>query len=418
MPPGERGGRVIAACQDAAVRQQVERVLTPNVFAYECDTYMRVIRGDAPPADWTSSTDPVADAERLVVLAKARATLDTLVKAATHLHKDPTQDGIASANQMVLKALGSASAAASGKTTMEVLQGRDIVESVLGYATERAELRQIHNGAIGVQTGLKTFDAMTGGLEGGQVCILAGGPGQGKTTLATQIAEHATATGTPAVIASFENAPINLALKVVCAGGQPGSTLADVTRGHVKLDVFKKAVEQAAPALERMTIIGGNASLSVEDLVEQCRKAMERAETSRCLVVVDYLQTWASSSDELRDRGSDFERINVLTARLREVARTLGSPVLVLASQNRASGSYGGGSGQAQLDSLKGSGDIEYGADQVCILTRVPDDPDNVRRSVTLNLVKNRHGAMGSVDLTFDTVKGRLSEKNVLRPGI
>jgi replicative DNA helicase len=129
---------------------------------------------------------------------------------------------------------------------------------------------------------------------------------------------------------------------------------------------------------------------------------MNRHKADKCLVIVDYLQLWAKASEELRGFQSVRERVEALGSQLRELATRLHSPVLALASQNRAQGDYGGGKGAANLDSLKESGDLEYTADAVLFLTQAKErQATPPARAVDLTLAKNRNGDIGKVELIF-----------------
>jgi replicative DNA helicase len=84
------------------------------------------------------------------------------------------------------------------------------------------------------------------------------------------------------------------------------------------------------------------------------------------------------------------------------LATRLHSPVVGLASQNRAQGAYGKGNGAAALDSLKESGDLEYSADVVLFLTH---DKEQLMtppaRAIKLTVAKNRNGDTGDINLVF-----------------
>jgi replicative DNA helicase len=102
------------------------------------------------------------------------------------------------------------------------------------------------------------------------------------------------------------------------------------------------------------------------------------------LVCVDYVQ-------RVKGRGeSSYDRVSHVAQGLKELARDFHVPVVALAQINRA------GASGAKMENLKGSGDLEQEADLVAILERT----DNAGVA-TLDLVKNRHGATGSMDLDF-----------------
>ena len=91
-----------------------------------------------------------------------------------------------------------------------------LLPQVLADAEARRLQREATGSAVlGVPTGLAQLDNMLGGLNEG-LYLLAGPPGMGKTTLALQIAAAAT-TDVPVVVVTFEHAPANLTLKLLCA---------------------------------------------------------------------------------------------------------------------------------------------------------------------------------------------------------
>jgi replicative DNA helicase len=97
---------------------------------------------------------------------------------------------------------------------------------------------------------------------------------------------------------------------------------------------------------------------------------------------------------------------------LRELALGLHSPVLALASQNRAAGNYGNGKGTAALDSLKESGDLEYAADIVLFLTEAQEHRAlPPARAVVVTVAKNRHGETGQIGLIFRPDLGTMREE-------
>mgnify|MGYP001465417166 CR=1 FL=1 len=239
--------------------------------------------------------------------------------------------------------------------------------------------------------------------------LLAGPPGMGKTTLALQIAVAAT-TEVPVVVVTFEHAPENLTLKLLCA--RAGVPVRDVQRGYADLAKLRAAAAAWQPVAQRLAVIEGSSQLTVAQVRTQARRAMQQHEAERCLVVVDYLQLWAKVAEDLRGQFSVRERVDMLGGLLRELALGLRSPVLALASQNRSAGNYGTGKGSAALDSLKESGDLEYAADVVLFLTeaqeRVATPP---ARAVELTVAKNRHGETGKLGLIFRPDLGIMREE-------
>lgn len=106
------------------------------------------------------------------------------------------------------------------------------------------------------------------------------------------------------------------------------------------------------------------------------------------------------------------ERVETMATMLRELSGRLHSPVVALASQNRAEGDYDGKKGSPNLASLKESGDLEYSADVVLFLTPAKDRSSvSPARAVDLTIGKNRNGATGKVELVFRPDIGTLREE-------
>jgi replicative DNA helicase len=274
-----------------------------------------------------------------------------------------------------------------------------LLPQILAEAASRRRQREETGSAVlGVTTGLTQLDTILGGLSEG-LYLLAGPPGMGKTTLALQVTAAATR-DVPVVVVTFEHAPANLTLKLLCA--RAGVSLRDVQRGYADLAKLRAAAEAWAPVAQRLAVVEGSSQLTVGQVRAQTRRAMRQHQAERCLVVVDYLQLWAKVAEDLRGNFSVRERVDILGGLLRELALGLHSPVLALASQNRSAGNYGNGKGSAALDSLKESGDLEYAADVVLFLTEAQEGMATPpARAVELTVAKNRHGETGRVGLIF-----------------
>jgi replicative DNA helicase len=198
-----------------------------------------------------------------------------------------------------------------------------------------------------------------------------------------------------AVYVTFENSPQNLTRKAIAA--RANLNPAHIVRGVADLAQFEEAAIEWGREAARLTIIPGRANLTVEDVRAEVEQTMKRTGASRCLVVADYLQTWAKGTEEFRTAYSNVrDRVEALAIALRQdLAMALNSPVLALASQSRSKSANDDESyGSTSLDSLKESGDLEYGADVVLILTRSKKRvlAERTARPIDLTIRKNRDG--------------------------
>jgi replicative DNA helicase len=407
---------IAAVARTPALHFELLDVLTPEVFTKEADTWRRnalAIEADQQPTvpdDWLPCPDPQTTARRLADLSQRRLLAAAQERLAQALFDDTTPaTAIATLlEEEALRIQAALRAADAGRLQW----ASALLPQVLADADARRRQREETGTAVlGVATGLVQLDVLLGGLNEG-LHLLAGPPGMGKTTLALQLAAVATQ-DVPVVVVTFEHAPANLTLKALCA--RAGVNPREVQRGYADLAKLRAAAAAWQPVAERLAVVEGSSQLTVAQVRAQARRAMRQHQAECCLVVVDYLQVWAKVAEDLRGSFAVRERVEILGSLLRELALQLHSPVLALASQNRAQGHYGNGKGVAALDSLKESGDLEYAADVVLFLTeaqeRLASPP---ARAVDLTVAKNRHGDIGKVELIFRPDLSTMREE--LRP--
>jgi len=363
---------------------------------------------DAAPA-----ADPVAVAGHIRNRAQARvldAGLATLGRVLDRAQAQPAAvaDALAAFEAAVARARQVGTPAAG-----LLVAASDLLAGIVAEAQQRAEQRAATGSDImGIPTGFSRLDDLLNGLEPG-LLVLAGQPGMGKTTLANLIAANVAAQGTPVLYVTYENSRENLILKHLCR--MAGISETDARRGKadpVVLGVMAQAFGARAGCLY---YVEASAETTVEGIGALGLQVKRRHLAEQVLVVVDYLQKMAHTAgyDELR------ANVGKIAAQLRDLSRTLASPVLALASLNRGGyatqgGEEGGSKKRPNMANLKESGDIEYGADVVVMLSEGEGDgpplPD--ARPVALRIEKNRGGPAGtSVRLVFRPARGDFAEQ-------
>lgn len=405
-----------AVAQSPECFWEVHDYLPESAFAVHTDIWKQItnlIETENPlpvPKEWEAAASPVETAKELAMLLQYRmlcGTQETFARELRERAKTATElAGI------IEEQVAQVQAAIRETSAGRLLWAQDLLPEILQEAEDCFRTKEETGKTLmGISTGLPTLDSLLNGLNEG-LLILAGPPSIGKTSLAWQIAEHATKEA-PVLYLTFENSPKNLLLKSLCA--RAGCRAKDVQNGFIKRQTLEDAVHGWQQTISRIAIIEGNSKVNTPYLRAKAQQAMRRHETQRCLIVVDYLQLWAKSSESLRYYSSVRERVESLGTELRELSTRLHSPVLALSSQNRAQGNYGTSGGGAALDSLKESGDLEYAADAVMFLTELTDGsgrgPGGVRR-MQLALRKNRYGEQGSLNMVFRPDKGDMREED------
>ncbi len=369
-------------------------------YAEDFTARKEAIENEADPPGAPKDCTPAADAEAALKRLKElwqRRELAALLDAGYDRLNDPDDLPAAVLEDMEEEAAQIRSEVQSGSAGT-LRENEDVVSEVLEEAKEAREHYQATGDPIrGVKTGIGRLDQITGGLQEG-LTILSGGPGTGKTTLALQVASDAAAEGVPVLYVTFENSPRQLARKGMGRVGDVNPRA--IRRGTVPLKQTRAAAKKWDEKARRITYVEGRSDLGPGQIHVKARRLLAQHDTDRCLVVVDYLQNYAKAYEKLNDSDGLRERVEWMGQRLRELSMQLRSPVVAISSQSRSAGYSGGGS--ADLDTLKESGDLEYGADVVAILTE-PDDRQatDPAEPVDLTVAKNRNGETGRVELIF-----------------
>ena len=176
----------------------------------------------------------------------------------------------------------------------------DVVRATLDDLERRQQARQAGE-CIGIPTGLQRLDALTGGWRGGQLVVLAGRPGMGKSAAMIHFARTAAVSGVPVCVFSLEMPAEQLAGRMLV--GYSGVNSQAFRVGSVDADGWHE-LEQAAADLSAMPVyLNDRANITMGAIRSQC-KAMARR--GRCgMVIIDYLQLLDTAS---RNTNSTRER--------------------------------------------------------------------------------------------------------------
>lgn len=405
---------IAALANEPALYFELHDILSPDAFTDTEGIWQQLTlaieTGQSPPIppDWRPTSDPHTTARRLADLYQRRLLAATQERLAQALF-DETIPAATLATLLEEEAL-SVQAAMRETAAGRLQWASDVLPEVLADVAARYQQRQeTGHPVLGLQTGIMGLDTALNGLNAGQMHLLGGAPGSGKTTLALQMATSIAPT-VPVVFVTFENAPAILTLKALCAKAEVNAH--HVQRGIVKPETLRAAARTWQPIAQRLAFLEGTSHLTVAQVRAKALHAMQQHQETQCLIIVDYLQLWAKLANEFRSASAVRERVDILGSALHELALRLQSPVLALSSQNRSQGNYGNGKGTAALDSLKESGDLEYAADVVLFLTEAKARQARPpARPVDLTIAKNRHGETGTINLIFRPDLGILREE-------
>lgn len=270
--------------------------------------------------------------------------------------------------------------------------------------------------ASAMPTGFPLLDRyLSGGLRGGELCLLGGTQGLGKTALALMIARYTAATGEAAVMMSFEHDGVTLLERLISlesgdAIGMEGVQLRRVrealerTRGG-SLEQRLSGAFGGASAVASLRSYGDRLLVqpasSVPAGLGEIRAGVEAAmdRTGRTpLLVVDYLQKIHA------DGATEDDRIAAVGAGLKTIALELGLPVLAVSAADKAGLAPGR---RLRVHHLHGPASLAYEADVVLLMNEKFDvvarhhlvydtrAVERFREYVVLTIEKNRSGIAG-----------------------
>ncbi|MCL2218693.1 MAG: replicative DNA helicase [Chitinispirillia bacterium] len=255
----------------------------------------------------------------------------------------------------------------------------------------------------GVPTGFTKLDRMTTGFHGGDLVIIGGRPGMGKTSFCLSIALNASVrAGYGVVIFSLEMPKEQLVQRMLCSEARVN--MHSLRSGTLPSNEYGKLAKAAGPLYEAPLYIDDTAGISVLDLRAKARRIQLQMKGKKLgLLIVDYLQLMRPTvaSDSIQ------QDISMISRTLKAVARELNVPIIALSQLNRSLEQRKEDDRRPKLSDLRESGAIEQDADVVMFVYREEvykkDQPD-LEGKAEIIVEKQRNGPTGKVDVAF--IKG------------
>ncbi|AIL32409.1 DNA helicase [Basilea psittacipulmonis DSM 24701] len=281
---------------------------------------------------------------------------------------------------------------------------RSIKEVVKSITDEQMRLDQmdpkLKSDVTGVSTGFVDLDRMTAGFHDGQLIIVAGRPGSGKTSFAMNIAEHvAVKEGLPVAVFSMEMGAEQLATRIISSmGGIHQSALRKGTMNQREMTSFIEASQILA---QSPLYIDETAALNPIELRAKVRRLHRECGGQLGLIVVDYLQLMSSAS--IRKSDTRANEVSEISRSLKNLAREVACPIVALSQLNRSVEQRQ--DKRPMMSDLRESGAIEQDADLILFIYRdeYHKGEESKEKGVAEIIIgKQRSGPVGTVRVAFD----------------
>lgn len=273
------------------------------------------------------------------------------------------------------------------------------VKDFLGHSFSEIERRyKLKLGLSGLPSGFPSLDKITGGFQRSDLVIIAARPSLGKTSLAVNVAEHVAIKERKGVgFFSLEMSKEQLVERMLCSLAKVD--MQRMRTGFLREEDWTMLTEAYGDLYEAPIYIDDSPDAALIDLRTKARRL--KIEANIDLVIVDYLQLVHTERAENR-----VIEISQITRGLKNLARELDIPVIVLSQLSRAVDRRD--DKRPILSDLRESGSIEQDAD-VVIFLHVPDE--NRSNEVELYVAKQRNGPRSSTKLLFFNEFTRFVEK-------
>jgi replicative DNA helicase len=288
----------------------------------------------------------------------------------------------------------------------------------------------------GLATGLHDLDRMMGGLQPSDLIIVAGRPGMGKTSIATNIAYNIarawrgdvrpdghidTVNGGIVGFFSLEMSAEQLATRIISEQTEIPSYR--IRRGEIDPSDFDRIASVAREMESIPLYIDETGGLAIAQLAARARRL--KRQRGLDLLVIDYVQLLQGSTRRAAE--GRVQEVTEITTGLKALAKELNVPILACSQLSRQVESRD--DKRPQLSDLRESGSIEQDADVVLFVFREEyylknkepragtdehfkwqTDMELVHGKAELIIGKQRHGPTGTVQLQFKADVTRFSD--------
>ena len=311
----------------------------------------------------------------------------------------------------------------SDKTTTELidLSNRRHTNSVIpikelmGKWIEKIHLQEARSSSLqGISSGYPRLDAMCSGLKPGDMVIVAGRPGMGKTGFAINIALSIAKQNLNVLFFSLEMPAeqiLNRFISIECSINSKS-----LLSAKFDPDETKRLWGNFDYIANLPIHIDESSSLTISELRSKAKKLdaelrkksnPKRTDTPNKLdcIFIDYLQLMDCTSY----KDDVVHQIEYNSKNIKKLAKDLNIPIIAMAQLNRniedrRGGKIENGGKKPMLSDLKGSGSIEQDADMVLFIHREDQyktKEEDKTNEAEIFIEKNRHGPTGKVKFRF-----------------
>lgn len=272
------------------------------------------------------------------------------------------------------------------------------ISDLVGEAyKEIEELANRKLSVTGIDTGYPDLNALTQGFHPGQLIVIAGRPGHGKTSLGLNLIANAILRQNKRVgLFTIEMSAMEITKRIICAEAEVDSHR--VGTGYVNKEDWGRIAKAAEFLAESNLSVDESGSLTIMELRSRAQQLAVAGGLD--MLVVDYLQLMAGPGG--RNDRNRVQEISDISRGLKSLAKDMNIPIIAMSQLNRQVENEQ--KRKPRLADLRESGSIEQDADVVLFIWReeLRARTDENIGQAELIIGKQRNGPVGeTVSLTF-----------------
>ena len=245
---------------------------------------------------------------------------------------------------------------------------------------------------VGLTTGIESVDLVTTGIRPGETWAIGGRTGDGKTSLALQIAAANCRRGVAVGYFSIEMSKSELLQRLWCHEGK-------INFGYIRNPrcASREVRAQLPQAVKTVGLwplyVAEDSSLSLQKLLAKARLLIRQEKLG--LLVVDYVQLISANAPNER------ERITKISSQIRALAKDSGVPIVAISQLNRPKDRNL--NERPNKFSMKESGSLENDANTILLIYRPMDDFGRPTGDDEIVIAKQRSGPVSNEKVRFDS---------------
>ncbi|MDK2819298.1 MAG: replicative DNA helicase [Mycoplasmataceae bacterium] len=293
------------------------------------------------------------------------------------------------------------------KQTKEFVESKHLIKKIVEDISKRQDDKTI----TGLITGFNSIDAMTSGLQKGDLIIIAARPSMGKTAFALNVANTISKSHNVAFF-SLEMPAEQLLTRIISIEGNiDGNKLKNPTKMD---DVDWKRLYLVQDKIEKINLfIDDSPTIKLSEIVWKSRRLKNKGKLD--LIIIDYLQLIPLSHKISSDNRQ--QEVSTISRTLKQLARELEIPIIALSQLSRKVEQREDKT--PMMSDLRESGAIEQDADIIGFLYREDyynkdkeQDQDFTLQQTEFIVSKHRNGSVGTITLGFNLAKGKFTDQS------